>query len=316
MAALKYKFGGMEYDDTFDINTYYFGARNYDPALGRWMNIDPLAEMMRRHSPYNYAFDNPVYFIDPDGMMNLPFGGSNTGSFESYGNTGDLNVSTIDEDGNTLDSVTVNSKQGVDIHADGTIDKNNLETPGNGELSLETAENNSGLNSNDPPSRWQKIFKSFRQTADISTYLSGLSGTAQIGMLEYRKSLPIENKIGTFSKFSSNYRGIGGITKVGGSIGYVASIGAVAYDYTEMTSGNISQTRFAFRTTSVFASLGTSIAVGSAYGGPYGAAGGALVGAAFVGAEIFYDWWNNNITPQINRSFQFDINGLMHGFRP
>lgn len=61
-------FGGKEYSEELGLDWYDFGARNYDAAIGRWMNIDPLAENYNSWSPYNFVYNSPLKFTDPTGM--------------------------------------------------------------------------------------------------------------------------------------------------------------------------------------------------------------------------------------------------------
>jgi RHS repeat-associated protein len=69
----KYKFNGMEWQDELDLNHYDFGARNYDAALGRWMNVDPLADIQPDKTPYHFVSNNPITRVDPTGMLDTHY---------------------------------------------------------------------------------------------------------------------------------------------------------------------------------------------------------------------------------------------------
>jgi RHS repeat-associated protein len=65
--ANRWELQGKEKESTFGLNRIMFGARTYNPTIGRFDGVDPLAEKYASMSPYAYCANNPIIFKDPDG---------------------------------------------------------------------------------------------------------------------------------------------------------------------------------------------------------------------------------------------------------
>ncbi|MGB0868510.1 MAG: RHS repeat domain-containing protein [Flavobacteriales bacterium] len=68
---MKYGFNGKENDDEIKGygNSVDFGARMYDPRIGRWFAVDPLDHLYPSSTPYSFALNTPIQAIDPDGRL-------------------------------------------------------------------------------------------------------------------------------------------------------------------------------------------------------------------------------------------------------
>ena len=70
----KYLYNGKEFQDDLGLDWLDYGARFYDPVIGRFPSIDPIIENFPEHTPYNYAFSNPSSLIDIWGLQGVGLG--------------------------------------------------------------------------------------------------------------------------------------------------------------------------------------------------------------------------------------------------
>ena len=73
-----YKFTGYELDNEAGLTVYHANARGYDPVLGRFLQIDPMAMHYPSLTPYNYVSNDPINYVDPTGMYRVGAVGRNS----------------------------------------------------------------------------------------------------------------------------------------------------------------------------------------------------------------------------------------------
>ena len=298
-----YLYNGKENNEELGLNWLSFGFREYDPAIGRFPSVDPIADQFAHVSGFNYAENDPVGHVDLWGLQKAKFKNG------TESNTGPISQQKLNDFNNDIDKKT--AELGGPNVTIPSLQQNE------GNVSSRERKNQTGIgliaNAEADPNFFDRIsnkssnevvgldFLAANAARGVSTHVRGRGFAGWNSNVFGSSPSPFQISRLKFRTPLGTIRG-NNVVRLSNGLRYIGN-GAAGFGYLQIgnnyINGNIGLTQ---------ASIDATVNTYSWRGGIYGAAFGvgySILGPTVTGTETYQNWNRNTWLPFRLKTFGY-----------